>query len=284
MRPIHHTKDTVVVIDDLADLAPVTEGPVVSLYLPTEYKRLRTNKERIEMKDLMKEAKHQIDSKYPAQPNNKILVHLDDVINAPDEALWLNAEAGVALFADKDHVFIADLHHKVKPEVFVGDNWELGPLEGDAFQESDYYILAVSTDRFGLIEGKGNYLNHVDIEDEGVAQQFGEIMHDHSDAPALDHHTLMKHLNPYHDYRSRNDVTELESEKFFRYINKVVQDTLLANNKVPVILASLPEHQEKFRKIATIPHLLDRGIEKNPASMTSKELAEAAYHILEDGE
>ena len=26
MRPIHHTKDTVV-DDDLADLAPVTEGP-----------------------------------------------------------------------------------------------------------------------------------------------------------------------------------------------------------------------------------------------------------------
>lgn len=125
MRPIHHTKDTVMILDDISELTTPAEGPVVSLYLPTEYKRLRTNKERIEMKDLMKEAKHEIDANYAIQPNNKILVHLEDVINAPDEEIWLNAEASVALFADKDHVYIANLYHKVDPQVFVGDNWEL---------------------------------------------------------------------------------------------------------------------------------------------------------------
>lgn len=281
MRPIHHTKDTVMILDDLAELAPATEGPVVSLYLPTEYKRLRSNKERIEMKDLMKQAKQQIDAKYPAQPNNKILVHLDDVINAPDEEIWLNAEESVALFADKDHVYIFNLYHKVEPQVFVGDNWELGPLEGDDFQHSPYYILAVSTDRFGLIKGVGNYLNRVDVQDEGVAEQFGEIMHDTSNAPALDHHTLMDKLNPYHDHRSRNEVTDLESEKFFRYINKAVQNTLIPGNTAPVILAALPEHQTKFRDVSTIPHLEAKGIEKDPGSMDSKQLAEAACAILE---
>ena len=67
MRPIHHTKDTVMILDDISELTTPTEGPVVSLYLPTEYKRLRTNKERIEMKDLMKEAKHEIDANYASR-------------------------------------------------------------------------------------------------------------------------------------------------------------------------------------------------------------------------
>lgn len=281
MRPIHHTKDTVMILDDISELTTPAEGPVVSLYLPTEYKRLRTNKERIEMKDLMKEAKHEIDANYAIQPNNKILVHLEDVINAPDEEIWLNAEASVALFADKDHVYIANLYHKVDPQVFVGDNWELSPLKGDEFQQSKYYILAVSADRFGLIKGLGNCLNRIDVEDEGVAKQFGELMHDFSDAPALDHHMLMKHLNPYHDYRSRNEVSKIEAEKFYRYINKAVQDTLLPDNPDPVILACLPEHEAEFRKIATIPHLMDKGIEKDPGSMDSKELAIAACKILE---
>lgn len=280
MRPIHHTKDTVKVISDLADLAPAIEGPVVSLYLPTEHKHLRSNKERIEAKDLMKQAKAEIDARYAEQPNNKILVHLDDVINAPDEAIWRNAEAGVALFANKDQIFIYNLYHQVEPQVFVGDNWELAPLEGNAFDETDYYILAISTDRFGLISGHGNFLTRLDIEDEGIAEQYGEIMHDFSDAPALDHHMLMDKLNPYHDYRSRNDVTELESEKFFRYINKAVEGKLLRNNTTPVILACLPEHQTKFRKIATIPHLKEKGIEKNPGAMDSKQLAQAACEIL----
>lgn len=130
MRPIHHTKDTVMILDDISELTTPTEGPVVSLYLPTEYKRLRTNKERIEMKDLMKEAKHEIDANYAIQPNNKILVHLEDVINAPDEEIWLNAEASVALFADKDHVYIANLYHKVDPQVFVGDQLGAFPTQG----------------------------------------------------------------------------------------------------------------------------------------------------------
>ena len=281
MRPIHHTKDTVKVINDLADLAPAVEGPVVSLYLPTEYKQLRSNKERIEVKDLIKKAKQEIDAHYAEQPNNKIIVHLEDVLNAPDEAVWRNAEAGVALFANKDQVFIFNLYHKVEPQVFVGDNWELGPLEGDAFQQTDYYILAVCTDRFGLIAGHGNYLQRVDVKTDGIADQFGDVMHDFSDAPALDHHALMDKLNPYHDHRSRNDVTELESEKFFRYINKAVEGTLLRNSEAPVILATLPEHQTKFRQISTIPHLKEKGIEKDPVSMNSKQLAQAACAILE---
>lgn len=66
MRPIHHTKDTVMILDDISELTTPAEGPVVSLYLPTEYKRLRTNKERIEMKDLMKEAKHEIERTTPS--------------------------------------------------------------------------------------------------------------------------------------------------------------------------------------------------------------------------
>ena len=92
---------------------------------------------------------------------------------------------------------------------------------------------------------------------------------------------LMKHLNPYHDYRSRNEVSKIEAEKFYRSINKVVQDTLLPDNPDPVILACLPEHEAEFRKIATIPHLMDKGIEKDPGSMDSKELAIAACKILE---
>ena len=31
----------------------------------------------------------------------------------------------------------------------------------------------------------------------------------------------------YHDYRSRNEVSKIEAEKFYRYINKVVQDLSL---------------------------------------------------------
>ena len=42
MRPIHHTKDTVMILDDISELTTPAEGPVVSLYLPTEYKRLRS--------------------------------------------------------------------------------------------------------------------------------------------------------------------------------------------------------------------------------------------------
>ena len=72
-----------------------------------------------------------------------------------------------------------------------------------------------------------------------------------------------------------------EAEKFFRYVNKAVDDYLVRDDTTPIILVTLPEHVAAFRKISTLRHLLPTGIEKDPASLTGEQLRDDAMAIME---
>lgn len=48
-----------------------------------------------------------------------------------------------------------------------------------------------------------------------------------------------------------------------------------------MILVSLPEHQSAFRRISTIPHLLDEGIEKDIGGIEAPELLSDAKAVIE---
>ena len=98
---------------------------------------------------------------------------------------------------------------------------------------------------------------------------------------ALDYSSLENHMPPYHGWKSRNDVRKEEAGKFFQYVNKAVTDYLVAGTDLPVILVSLPEHQSAFRRISTIPHLLDEGIEKDIGGIEAPELLADAKAVIE---
>ena len=48
-----------------------------------------------------------------------------------------------------------------------------------------------------------------------------------------------------------------------------------------VILVSLPEHQTAFRRISTVPRLLNEGIEKDIGGMEAPELLADAKAVIE---
>ena len=98
---------------------------------------------------------------------------------------------------------------------------------------------------------------------------------------ALDYPSLENHLPPYHGHKSRNDVRKEEAEKFFRSVNEAVSERLARETEAPVILVALPEHQTSFRRISTIPHLLDEGIEKDVGGLSARELLDEAKGVIE---
>ena len=55
----------------------------------------------------------------------------------------------------------------------------------------------------------------------------------------------------------------------------------MQGTELPVILVSLPEHQAAFRRISTVPRLLDEGIEKDIGGMEAPELLADAKAVIE---
>ena len=263
------------------------QAPVVSIYLPTNRKdnlenEGEDNKERIELKDLIERARDTLEK--TCEKGRDYAVVIDNLKNldaSPEDPAWLDVSKSVAIFADSaDNVYVYHLDYTVEPVVIAGDQFYVKPLLRNLQYGAHYFLLALSNDRFAFIDGSSDHLYRIELPSD-VKADFAETYADYDgDDSALDYYSLEGHESPFHGWRSRNDVRQLEGEKFFRYVNKMVKEHLLRGRDWPMILVSLPEHQHEFRQISTIPTLLPEGIDKNPDQLTGSELVADAKPIL----
>ncbi len=201
--------------------------------------------------------------------------HFDDLMSpAPGGSL--------AVLAGNDRTYIYRLGYEAGPLAFVGERFYVKPLLKNFQFGSHYFLLGLSADRFAFVHGDFGSLERVELPRDvldAFSEEFPLVYDGHEGA--LDYSSLENHMPPYHGWKSRNDVRKEEAGKFFQYVNKAVTDYLVAGTDLPVILVSLPEHQSAFRRISTIPHLLDEGIEKDIGGIEAPELLSDAKAVIE---
>ena len=238
------------------------QAPVVSIYLPTNRKdnlenEGEDNKERIELKDLIERARDTLEK--TCEKGRDYAVVIDNLKNldaSPEDPAWLDVSKSVAIFADSaDNVYVYHLDYTVEPVVIAGDQFYVKPLLRNLQYGAHYFLLALSNDRFAFIDGSSDHLYRIELPSD-VKADFAETYADYDgDDSALDYYSLEGHESPFHGWRARCDVRQLEGEKFFRYVNKMVKEHLL-------------------------PNLLPEGIDKNPDQLTGSELVADAKPIL----
>lgn len=279
---------TIVKSDDFsAILRPENQPPFVTIYLPlthAEREMRRDEKVRIEFKDLTKKAVAALEEKkVDTDTIEKIKTHMQFMEETEDLPMWLNTSAALGIFISTDGVKVFTLNDATpEPVVVVGDRYYIKPLVFDAQGNSDYYILTLGTDRFGVLKGDQDGVQRIDLPEEAME----EIMNTYPDLfgteAVLDNQTPEGHFKPYHLWRSRNDVVEHEADRFWRVLNKALNDYVFKNDPTPVIIAATPEDQAGFRNICTIPTVVGEAIEKDPESMDGKALTEAANALFHE--
>ena len=257
--------------------------PYVSLYIPVDHNNRaggRSDWDRIEYKDLKKQAILDLERDYQPEDYHGIIERLDFLEEHPDWFVWENAVGGMAFLISNTEIFVFSLTFKPEPMVTVGDTFFMKPLFRNFEDRLHYYILALSNDRFGFIEGDEEALHRLPMP-KGVHDEFSEEFADYNGTEgALDYVTLEGHMSPYHGWLSRNEVKQEEGIKFFRYVNKAVDNAWKLHDPTPVIIASLPEHQKAFRDICTIHDVLPEGIMKDPGGLDAPTLLADAVAIM----
>ncbi|HIW75111.1 MULTISPECIES: hypothetical protein [Gordonibacter] len=269
--------DITVAPDFDATLFEQAEGPLVSLYLPVDDRAAA----RIRLKELLQEVNDKLEQEFAHREHTGVDARLDQVIERFDE-LAEGAAGSIAVLVGNDRTLVYQLGYAVGPLAVVDDSFYVKPLLKNFAFGSHYVLLGLSADRFALIEGDFGSLRRWKFP-EGLSDEFSELfpmVYDGLEG-ALDYESLENHMPPYHGYKSRNDVKKEEAEKFFRYVDKVVTERLLKDVDLPVILVSLPEHQAAFRRVSTLPHLLDEGIEKDVGGIGEPELLAEARVVIE---
>lgn len=259
-------------------------GPLVSIYIPVKQVQREGGQQdwdRVEFKDLSEEALRRLAKDYAMADFAGIQKKLNYILEHEDLPLWVDASQGLAFLVTNQDAYVINMSTAPESAVVVGPQFYLKPLFRDQMHEVNYRLLLLNADFFALLEGDRNSVHYVPLPDD-VKSFFAETFPEFDgETTALDYYSLTDHESPYHDHKSRKDVKQEEAEKFFRYVNKAMTDTLDRTSTDPVILVTAPEHESFFRKICTFDALLPEGIRKDPRSLSGSTLRDDAVAIMD---
>lgn len=259
-------------------------GPLVSIYIPvkrTQREGRQQDWDRIDFKDLCKEACRRLEEDWTEQDYAGIKQKLDYILAHEDLPLWVDASKGLAFLVTNQDAYVINMNTAPESIVVVGPQFYLKPLFADQMHDMAYKLLLLNTDFFALLDGDYNGVHYVPLPDD-VKAYFAETFPEFDgETTALDYYSLTDHESPYHDHKSRNDVTKEQAEKFFRYVDKAMNDKLVRESNEPVILVTAPEHDHMFRELCTFETLLPEGIKKDPRTLSGTTLRDDAVAIIE---
>jgi hypothetical protein len=84
-----------------------------------------------------------------------------------------------------------------------------------------------------------------------------------------------------HGYGSKQDEVDIDSERFFRAVDRTVLEHHSRPSGLPLILAALPEYHNLFRQVSQNPFLLADGIDVHPDALSADALRGRAWRVLE---
>ncbi|WP_020505088.1 baeRF11 domain-containing protein [Lamprocystis purpurea] len=253
--------------NDYADLAAWRGDIGVSLFLPTTPVTLDTDADRIQLKNLAKEAISQLEAAGADKRRvGPLAEELDDLVD--DDDFWRYQAKGLVIFATPDNLRTYRVPNTLEPMVKVSDRFHLKPLLRSTSFCNAGYVLALADGSVRLVEVSGD-LPAVAVPVSGMP----------TDAAS----SVGKASIATRSYSGRIGGSEGKKVRLRQYARQVdaALRGLLAGSGLPLVLAAVEGLGAIYRSVNTYPHLVAQGIEGNPERLSDAELATAAREVFD---
>ena len=253
--------------DDYAYLSAFRNDMVVSIALPTTPVTEETDADRIQLKNLVKEAVDQLEAAGADKRRLRELIEeLDDLLE--DDSFWAHQARGLVVYATPDNLRTFRVPNRLQPLVKVSDRFHLTPLLRSTTFCDAGYVLALADGGVRLIEiGKDLPATEVRVPDMPTDA-----------ASALGKRTIS--TRSYSGRIGGSEGKKVRLRQYAREVDTAVR-TILAGRQEPLILASVEALDAIYRSVNSYPHLLDLGLVGNPERQSAGELASAARTLLD---
>ena len=256
------------------------KGPFISIYQPTESDSTNNKQDLIRFKNAMKEVENSLKKEYDQDVVAKRMKPLIDLYD--DRTFWNNVDEGVAVLSDEEETIVYNLKRPVKELAIVSDSFHIKPLIRN-FQSADrYHLLGLSRNEFQLFEGNRYGFKRVDLG-EDTPTTLEEILGKEFTDPHLTSGAYggAAATPMFHGHGGKKDEIEIDTERFFKYVDKFILDEYSQKERLPLVLVALDEHQGEFKKISRNKYLLDEGINLNFEALNKEQLKESFWERLE---
>ncbi|MDY7218231.1 hypothetical protein TOI97_01360 [Denitrificimonas sp. JX-1] len=252
--------------EEIGDLNLVRSEACVSIYLPTTPVSRETDKSRLTLGNLVKQAAAQLaDAGVEKQRIEAIREQFSDLLD--DDEFWNHQANSLAILATPESLRTYRMANKLTDILEVSDRFHLKPLLRAVTFPHAAHILALSENAVRLIE----------VSADLPAREIN-VHNLPTDAATAGGKATNK------DYSGTGHRHGSQGQNFYlsRYIRQVdaALRPMLAGSDLPLILATTKPLESLFRSLSVLPALRDI-ISGNPERLTESELAAAARPVLD---
>jgi len=213
-----------------------------------------------------------------------------------DNVFWKNQCDGLAAFlapaapapdgTGKGEAFfrLFRLPLSFKDGMVVANRFSIIPLLPLISNNGRFYVLALSQHGVRLLQGTRDRVSDVDLQ--GVPHSLAEALLTHEAKEPFSFHGRRggegagSWSGIFHGHGVGIDDAKDEVLHFFQKIDRGLHP-LLSEERAPLVLAAVEYLHPIYRQANTYAHLLARGIEGNPERLSSKELHDRAWPLIQ---
>jgi hypothetical protein len=280
--------------EDLKALLADHRAPCVSLFLPThrggaEADTIRWRKHLAEAEErLVRAGWRAAEVKDLLAPGRRLL---------EDVTFWKHQSDGLAAFVAPPAPSLADGAKKGEghlrlfrvPLVFqdtvvVANRFAILPLLPLLSGNGRFFVLALSQKAVRLLQGTRDSASEVDLK--GVPRNLAEALLTHEAKQPFSFFGRRAGEGAgswggiFHGHGVGIDDPKEELLQYFQKIDRALHP-LLKEEKAPLVLAAVDYLQPIYRQANTYPHLLEHGVDGHPDRLSSRELHDRAWPLVQ---
>jgi hypothetical protein len=262
---------------DLTRLADQRGGTRISLFLPTNRGGPQTERNRIQLKNLLRHAQHalhtdgmrtgQIDA--ILEPGH----HLLDLMG-----LWDQPSDGMALFLGPDGLRHLRIPLRLPELVTVGDRFVVRPLLPLLIAGGHFYVLALTQDEIRLFQGTRFGLDQAQLDGLPLAVWLTMPRRQPQVHAFLADRGGSGGRAVFHG--SGDDDAKPLVLRHFQRVDQALRE-LLGGDQAPLVLAGVRSLQAIYHQANTHPRLLATGVDGSPRDMSPAQLHHRVWPLVE---
>jgi hypothetical protein len=266
--------------DYAAGLLSNHEPPCLSLYQPTHRHHPDNQQDPIRFRNLVRSMEQSLRQKYTTREVQPLLEPFQAL--ADDRDFWNYTLDGLATLGAPGLFRVYRLQRPVPEVVIVADSFHIKPLMRILQSADRYQVLGLNRREIKLFEGNRDAVDEIELA-QAVPRTIIDALGEKLTEPltVTSYSTGPGEPAIRHGYGSKQDEVDIDSERFFRAVDRAILEHHSRPSGLPLILAALPEYHNLFRQVSQNPFLMADGIDIHPDALPADALRERAWRVVE---